>query len=150
MGDRGPIPKRDDQRIRRNAEYKDIEKVTEIGPVPIPPLGFNNAHPLVEDLYRSLTESAQNRFFEPSDWQYARLAMYALNEMLQATNKEGEKIPFSAMKLQTINQMFSDLLMTEGDRRRVRLEIERNQPSGPEAQVLSIADKYRDRLGLTQ
>lgn len=145
MGDRGPIPKRDEQRIRRNAEYKDIEKVTAIGQVPIPDLGLDDPHPLVTDLYRSLTESAQRRFFEPSDWQYARLAMYTLNEMLQMTDKDGDKRPISAMKLQTINQMLSDLLMTEGDRRRVRLEVER-QPTGGDAKILDVADLFRQRL----
>jgi hypothetical protein len=39
--------------------------------------------------------------------------------------------------------MLTDLLLTEGARRRVRLEVERNQS---EAAVLDVADMFRARL----
>lgn len=148
LGERGPIRKRDDQRVRRNKDEVETEKVTAIGLVSIPPLGLDNPHPLVEDLYRSLAESAQSRFYEPSDWQYARLTMLLLNDMIGTRlDKDGKPYPISAVKIQAVNQMMTSLLMTEGDRRRVRLEIERKQ-SGGDAKVVSIADAYRERLGM--
>lgn len=153
MGDRGPVPKREDQRLRRNKDEVETETITVIGQVPIPALdfenlGIENPHPLVLDLYRSLAESAQSRFYEPSDWQTARLTMLLINDMISVRrDKDGQPYPISAVKIQAVHQMMNTLLMTEGDRRRVRLEVER-KPSGPDAKVTSIEDLYRKRLGL--
>jgi hypothetical protein len=144
----GPIGKRSDQLIRRNIPEVPVDKITAIGKVSIPELGIEGAHPLVSDLYDSLKESAQNKYYEPSDWQMARLALYALNEELTATYQSGDSRPISPMKLQVINQMFSQLMMTEGERRRARLEIDRvSNPSGDEGKVVSISDMFKHRLG---
>lgn len=138
MGVNGPIPKRDDERVRRNTPDVPVTKVTAIGTVEVPDLGITNPHPLVRDLYESLKDSAQSRFYEPSDWQYARLTLHFVNKLVRA------KQP-SAMMLATANSMLTSLLMTEGDRRRVRLEVERNQnPEG--AQVLEVADLFKQQL----
>lgn len=140
LGERGPIRKRDDQRVRRNKDDVETDKVTAIGLVPVPPLGFDDPHPIIQDLYRSLTESAQKRYFEPSDWQYARFALHFADQLLKSPKVNGQI-------LATVNQMLNSLLVSEGDRRRVRLEIERQQSEG-DAQVVSIAAAYRERLGL--
>ena len=44
--------------------------------------------------------------------------------------------------------MMTSLLVTEGDRRRMRIEIERKktQPDGEDAKVIRMSDIYRDRL----
>ena len=55
----GPIPNRSDQRVRRNEPDTPIEKVTAIGPVPVPPLGIPDAHPFVTELYDAMKKSAQ-------------------------------------------------------------------------------------------
>lgn len=135
MGDRGPIPKRSDERVRRN-NYDGTEKVVAIGPVPVPDLNIPFAHPLVEGFYRSLAESAQARFYEPSDWAYAKLAMYALNDAMKQPR-------MSAIMLSSINQMLTNLLVTEGDRRRVRLEVERDQQGG---KLLDVAEMFKQQL----
>jgi hypothetical protein len=49
----------------------------------------------------------------------------------------------SGQLLSTVQTMLTDLLLTEGARRRVRLEVERNQS---EAAVLDVADMFRARL----
>lgn len=138
MGTRGPIPNRSDQRVRRNKPETPIEKVVSIGNVAIPPLDLPNPHPLVRDLYESLHLSGQSKFYEPSDWQYARIALHFADQLLKSSRP-------SAQLLVTVNQMLSSLLVSEGDRRRVRLEVERNQ-SGEDAQVLQVADLFRQRL----
>lgn len=139
-------PKRSDELIRRNIPEVPVEKVTVIGPVPIPELNIERPHPLVVDFYESLKESAQNKYYEPSDWQTARIAMYALNEELHATWQDGNPRPISPMKLQVVNQMLAALMVTEGERRRARLEIERNQ-TGDVASVTQISDLFKQRLG---
>ncbi|ANU79339.1 minor tail protein [Mycobacterium phage BuzzBuzz] len=136
MGERGPVRKRSDQRVRRNKDAVPTEKVTAIGTVPIPELGFDDPHPIVRDLYRSLTESAQRRYYEPSDWQYARTALHFLDGLLKSPKPNGQL-------LTTVNSMLSSLLISEGDRRRVQLEIERKEAEGV---VVDVAQIFRDRL----
>jgi hypothetical protein len=147
----GPSPKREDQRIRRNTPDVPVDKISVIGQVTIPELNIDNPHPLVVDLYESLKTSAQNKFYEDSDWATARLAMYALNQELTndtflSGDSKGLKRSMSAVKLQVINQMFASLMMTEGERRRARLEIERDQ-TGASGEVVQISDLFKQRLG---
>lgn len=104
------------------------------------------------EFYESIRQSAQSNYYEPSDWQFARLTMYALNEELNAVyqsgDNKGKKKPLGVMKLQVINQMMSTLLLTEGDRRRVRMEIERSAtPNAEGAKVLTMADHFKQVLG---
>jgi hypothetical protein len=137
-GTRGPIPARSDQRVRRNLPDTPIDKITTIGPVEIPDLGIPNPHPIVKDLWESMKTSGQVKYYEPSDWQYARLTFHFVNKLLR------QRAP-SAMLLSSVNQMLTSLLLTEGDRRRVRIEVERQQNAGG-AEVVKISDVYRDRL----
>lgn len=147
-GKRGPVGKRDEERVRRNTPDTPTETVQMIGPVETPELGDishkGETHPLVLDLYNSIKESAAVKFYEPTDWQFARLTLFALNQELIASRNHGN--PMGAMKLTAINQMLSSLLLTEGERRRVRLEVER-APAGPsDGQVIGITDVLKQRL----
>jgi hypothetical protein len=49
------------------------------------------------------------------------------------------------MLLSTVSSMMTALLLTEGDRRKVRIEVERNQSQG-DAQVISVADHFKKQL----
>ena len=146
MGTRGPIPERSEHRLRTNQDEGPIETVPVIGTVKPPKLGdisyAGETHPLVEDMWNSMIESAQSKFFEPSDWQYARLTLFALNQELIASRHAGK--PMGSMKLAALNQMMTSLLMTEGERRRVRIEIERSEGSG--GKVISLADAFKAKL----
>ena len=150
MGARGPVGKRDDERVRRNVNENPTATVTAIGVVKIPELGDisfdGETHPLVEDMYESIRQSAAVQFYEPTDWQFARLTLYTLNQELIAKQRENK--PLGAMKLTALNQMFSALLLTEGDRRRVRLEIERAPASGPTGENAEVTDMLKKRLGI--
>lgn len=136
MGSRGPVPKRSDQRVRRNKDDVPLEKVTAIGVVPIPPLGLDDPHPLTTDLYESLSASAQSKYYEPSDWQYARFTLYWVDRLLKSPKP-------SSMILSEVNSMFTDLLVSEGARRRVRLEVERGASGGD---VIDVAELFRQKL----
>lgn len=133
----GPVPKRDDQRIRRNKPDLQTDTVTMIGPVVIPPLGIEDPHPLTYDMYEAMKDSGQARYYEPSDWAYARFALHFADDLL----KSGKP---SSMMLQQVNSMLSDLLLAEGQRRRVRMEVERGNTEG--AQVIDIADVFKARF----
>ncbi len=136
MGVRGPVPKRSDERIRRNKPDTPLDRVEAFGVVRPPPLGLLDPHPLVVDLYLSLDESAQSRFYEPSDWQFARFACHFADVLLKQNRP-------SAQLLASVQTMLTDLLVSEGARRRVRLEVERSTSGG---EVLDVADLFRQRL----
>lgn len=133
----GPVPKRSDQRIRRNKDVIPIETVGVVGSVDVPPLGLDDPHPIISDLYLSLADSAQSRFYEPSDWQFARFTLHFADVLLKSHRPSGQL-------LSTVQSMLTDLLVSEGARRRVRLEVERSQTSG--AAVLEVAELFRQRL----
>jgi hypothetical protein len=141
-GTRGPVPKRSTERRRRNKDSS-VEKVaiTGLGPVPVPDPD-PKWHPIAVDWYRSLAESGQSKFYEPSDWQYARI----LAEMLTRLMKQGQKV--SSMLLSAVQSGMADLLTTEADRRRVRMEIERELDDGAAGDQAGVAvmDDYRKRL----
>ena len=46
-----------------------------------------------------------------------------------------------------LNSVMSSLLTTEGDRRRARMELERQKPVGPQLASVSPLDSYRDIAG---
>lgn len=138
LGKPGPIGKRSEERVRRNKTGEDglmTESVQMIGDVEVPPLNLGvETHPLIQDLWDSLPSSGQTRFWEPSDWEYARITMYALNNMLHSSK-------ISAMLLSTIDAMMSKLLLTEGDRRRVKVEVQRNEATG---KVINAAQRFEE------
>jgi hypothetical protein len=94
-------------------------------------------------MYEAMKASACVKFFEPTDWAYARLTLHTLNAELVSARQQGR--PIGAMKTTAINQMLSALLLTEGDRRRARLEIER-APTERSGKVLDVTDLLRQRL----
>ena len=105
---------------------------------------LGETHPLIEEMYESIKQSAAVKYYEPTDWQFARIALYTLNQELIAAQHNGR--PVGAMKLTAINQMLSALLLTEGDRRRARLEIERAPGDAAGGKVLDVTDMLRQRL----
>lgn len=130
----GPVPKRSSER-GPNPNDNVIERVQAFGVVKKPKLGLgDNVHPIIQDFWDSVGESAQSRYYEPSDWQYFRISLHFLNKLLN-TGKP------SAQMLTVVNQMLTDLLVSEGSRRRVRMEIEREQTKD---NVVNIADYFRE------
>ena len=93
MGARGPVPKRSDQRVRRNKdEGGEVEKLPAVGPVEIPDLDIEDPHPLIVDFYESLKDSAQSQFYEPSDWQFARFVMHFANKLVQSARPSSQML----------------------------------------------------------
>lgn len=135
MGSRGPVPKRSDQRVRRNKDSA-VETIPAIGPVEVPDLGIPDAHPLIADFYESLKDSAQTQFYEPSDWQFARFTMHFANQLVKSRKP-------SSQMLAAVNAALTELLVSEGARRRVRLEVEREQSAG---QLIDVAEMFRQQL----
>lgn len=139
MGARGPAPARSDQRRRRNKPEKPIEKVELEGDVVIPEPG--EWHATAVDWYRSLKDSGQSRYFEPSDWQAAHFCAALMHECLSG--------PVNAQLVGQVRAMMADLLTTEGARRRAGVEIERAQAESkpkPKSGTVTRMDDRRKRL----
>lgn len=136
----GPVPKRDEDRIRRNTPDVETDKLEIEGEVIVPPLNMPfDPHPMVVDFYSSLVISGQAKFYEPSDWEYARLVCFIMHNVVSSPRPSSEM--FKA--LQTA---MSNLLVTEGDRRRLRLEIvraEKKAPDNTEEEALIVEFKKR-------
>lgn len=141
MASPGPIPKRSEERIRRNVdETGPVERVAMSGFVAIPELGsaeyVAGLHPIAVDLYNSLAESGQSKYYEPSDWQMARVLVHMLSGVLDNSKP-------SAQMIASLSSLMSSLLLTEGERRRVRLEVDRASEA---AEVVNIARILEERM----
>lgn len=96
-------------------------------------------HPIARRWYEALGESGQSRFYEPSDWAAAQYAAEAMSRNLAAGR-------FSAQMFAAVWSAMNDLLTTEGDRRRVRMELQR-PPAGGNSEGVTVLDDYRAALG---
>ena len=140
MGTRGPVPKRTESRQRRNASDVDVkradgaEDVSQPAPDP-------DWHPIASRLWESLGRSGQSRFYEPSDWAVAYSLMDDLSYYKASSKRSGQM-------LATIMSAMSSLLVTEGDRRRVQIELARpNADDSEENTKVAVMDKWRQKLG---
>lgn len=139
----GPIPERTDQRRRRNkpADGAVVESSPGARVVEVPEVD-ESWHRMAVDWYRSLAESGQARFYEPSDWSTARVWAEILSRQLNAGTK------MSSMMIAAWSSASAELLTTEGARRRGRLELERAEPDREaEAAKVTALDRYRRVAG---
>jgi hypothetical protein len=116
-------------------------------------------HPIAEATYLSLARSGQAIFYEPSDWHTA----YALCEMLSrelspkpivvmdgedGSHIEWVKQPVNGAVMNAFLKGWTALMATEGDRRRLRIELERKKhrdaAAGGDSNVVSIVQNRAD------
>lgn len=132
----GPVPNRSDQRRRRNKV--DIDRApVDAGAVygPEPPEWLNG---LALDWYESLRTSGQAIYYTDSDWASALIVAKAVERF--------ESRP-SAHMLTAILSGFGALAATEGDRRRLRIELERAQGDDPDERAgVTAIDEWQRRL----
>ena len=132
-----PVPKRSDQ-VRRTNNKALVEKIEVEGSVTVPK-PHPKWHPAARQLWDSLPDSGQSRYYEPSDWAMAYVLMDDLSHYLRSHSRQG-------VKLSALMSGFTTLLLTEGDRRRVRMEIERAGSSMEAAEddpTVAIMADYR-------
>ena len=167
----GPVPKKDGERRRRNktpekegslsaipAEVINLD-VTMAGEVEIPEMD-DDWHPIAKQMWQAQIKSGQVLWMEPSDW----AILYTLCESLSRDMKPqviginedtGEptfaKIPLKGASLNAYLKAFASLLMTEGDRRRLRIELERQKrldaAAEGEGKVVDIVQKRSELFG---
>lgn len=139
----GPIPNRSDDLSReRDANRGDRAplKHGEMMPVTVPHEN-KDWHPVAKKLWKGIKTSGQSVWFQNSDWAYAYFCMEEVTRHMNAGKH-------SAMLLAAVDSMLSKLLVTEGDRRRARIELTMpEQDEGEPASVTAVKD-YKKRLGL--
>jgi hypothetical protein len=196
MGSRGPVPKRSDQRRRRNKPDRDVKTSPAKPKVPCPDCGKRYSagaglaahrravhpdatdasdpesppavdelgrlvapaewHPVAKHWYDSLPASGQHVFYEPSDWATAFVIAESISRELHPQpvyDKEGIEVarvarPPKGASMAAWLKGMSSLLVTEGDRRRLQIELTAaSDGDGDEeaADVAHIADA-RERL----
>lgn len=137
MGTRGPIPKHSSERTRRNLKSEDgleLKKGTAFGVTAIPP-AREEWPDAVREWYASLAVSGMSNFMEYSDWAQALVIGDALAEFY--SREPGRR---SWQMVDTVLKHMASLGTTEGERRRMRIELE--PPQAPEQ---SASEKAKDR-----
>jgi hypothetical protein len=139
-GTRGPVPKRSSQRRRQNKPESPVTAGKGAADVSVPD-PEEHWHPLATAWYESLAESGQAHWYEPSDWATAKYIAEAMSRNLLAGAK------FSSVLFASVLSGMSNLLVTEGDRRRVRVELERaDGGDADDTGDVSELEEYRRRL----
>lgn len=155
-GSGGPIPKRSDQRRRRNKPRVEIDQAAGAAEVERP-AADEKWHPIARQWYESLAASGQSAFYEPSDWTTAFLIAESISRDLKPQvvgvhPETGEPImaviPLKGASLAAYLKAMTVLLVTEGDRRRAAVELERPKSGAEESAEAGVAqlDDYRNRL----
>lgn len=149
----GPVPKRSDQRRRRNKQPEPDRAPAREAVVPEP---GEKWHPIAVSWFESLKVSGQSVFYEQSDWATAYLLAESISRDLKpqvvgVNDETGEPvlatIPMKGASLAAYLKAMSVLLVTEGDRRRAGVELERPTVDEPEQPAtVSALDDYRRRL----
>lgn len=114
-------------------------------------------HPLARQLFDSLSKSGQAVFYQPSDWAMARVVAESISRELSPQPmvvRLGEEafiewvaLPPKGASLAAWLKASSVLGMTEGDRRRMGIELERVAADDGQEAVNDVSDlnEYRRR-----
>ena len=157
MAARGPAPKPKSQRLGNmsKAEIDSVDLV-EAGPPAASPPADPDWHPRAVEFYESLAESAQSVYYEASDWAVARILAESISRELSDqpitvgsgadAHLEMVKVPPKGASLAAWLKGMTMLLMTETDRRRASIELQRSAPGDEEATNVSWIEEARQRL----
>ena len=134
----GPVPKRSDQRVRRN-KTAPVSKLRAVGVVDVPELGLVDPDPLVAELWASQHASAQRQYMEPSDWSHFKVMLRLLDGQLKSSR-------LNANLMQVVESMMSKHGVAEGHRRQLRIEVER--ASEVVEKPVGASESYRRVFGM--
>lgn len=145
MGRRGPVGKRSEEQLGHRTE-EERERVTKApaGAAPVIPEPDPSWHPNAAGFYAALRTSGQSQFYEGTDW---RLGWHVAAMMSQ--NITHPDAPNAAALLGQILKGAEQLLATEGARRRVRLELQRQgagEDAGGKDSAVTEMESYRSKL----
>ena len=156
MGVHGPIPRTENELARPRERKGSDEQATLHGerrPVTWQLGADPEWHPIATMLYESAMTSGQTDFWQDTDWAIfyslcEDISYYKSPSKATAVNrKTGETSeydkPRSGQMLQSIMSNLASLLLTEGERRRVRMELQKPPEQKADLKVVAMS-KYRD------
>lgn len=138
IGIRGPVPERTENIIGHRA--KDF--ADDVSRAPAREVTWHQAdpdwHPIARQLYMAAKKSGQAVYYQQSDI----ALLYSICDDLSDFKKSGRR---SAQMASAIYSALTGLLLSEGDRRRVRIELDSTQP---EDEAGKAADDFYATLGI--
>lgn len=137
----GPPPNRSDDLSRsRDANRGDKPPITKgvAREVMIPRVSDKTWHPIAKRLWDAAKTSGQSDYYQNTDW----AILYSLCEDMSNYKKSPRR---SSQMLAAIMAGLSPLMLTEGDRRRARLELEKPVEEQQDAELYAI-ESYMDML----
>jgi len=164
----GPPPKKDAARRRRNKTPESGENLSAIPAevvnldetiggeveIPVPDLDW---HPIALQVYEAQKASGQALWMEPSDWAMLYLVCESISRDLKPQfvgfdETEGKPvmatIPLKGASLSAYLKAFNELLVAEGGRRKLRIELERQKRIDAAAEgdgkVVDIVQRRQD------
>lgn len=152
MGARGPVGKRSDKRHGHRSAAENAATKAEGAASVVRPEPDADWHPVALRWYESLSESGQSQFYEPSDWATAYLMAESISRDLKpqfvgfaqtgrdTTEAEFATIPLKGASLAAYLKAMSDLLATEGARRRASIELQRPSPERSDDSGSNVVD----------
>lgn len=150
MGARGPVPNREENlarpRSRKGSDEQPVTKGTmKPSHVPAP---NEEWHTVARMVWDSMPQSGQSDFYQQSDWAFAYFVCEELTAYLSGERynpKTGEMYVYrSPEMLKGLLSAMNNLLLTEADRRRVRIEL--TEPEKKDDATLIVLQGYRDAL----
>lgn len=156
MGERGKVPKRSDQR-RRHTKKEDQPDTPPAAAEVKAPDPDPDWHQVAKLWYESLADSGQSIYYEPSDWAMAYVLAESMSrdmnpQVVGISERTGEAvvetIPLKGASLSAYLKGMTALLVSEADRRRASIELQRKpapNPGDEEAATIARLDEYRDR-----
>jgi hypothetical protein len=133
------MPKRMGERLGHvtRAERASVSATQMVGEVK-PPRLPSGMHPIARRWFNALRASGQSQYYEPSDWEAAVFVAEAITRTLNTRR-------FSSQAFAAVWQAMGDLLTTEADRRRVKIEVERVDAAPVDDRPTAL-DEYRKAL----
>lgn len=122
MGTRGPVPKRSDQRRRRNIPTGPPVEQVGGAAIEVPPLGIPVSD-VVAEWYAALADGPEARYYTPAMWQRARIVAQMLDGVLTSSRP-------SAQMYTALQQDMKALLVDAGELRRLGIEVQADEAAG--------------------
>ena len=150
MGARGPIPNASDD-LARDRSRKGKDQVAVTKGVRIEPRIWEadpEWSPLAVDLFDSASTSGQMDFYQDTDWVMLKflcgeITAYENAYKTYTTESGAKRTPVrNGQWLSAILSLATSLLTTEGDRRRVRIELAAAETKKPDFTLIAM-DAYR-------
>lgn len=114
-------------------------------------------HDIAQRIFNAAKSSGQSDFYQDSDWAMLYslcedISYYKSDHKSTYINKKTGDVteyerPRSGQMLQAILSNLASLLLTEGERRKVRMELQQKPEAPPNLAVVAEMSLYRDAFG---